>query len=321
MNNTEYIKAFTKESKKLGDSFRNLLHLYAIGSQRKATGSQKAKARIVKDTLLQKAKVLKKELQKITEQWVNDSIPKAAQRGYKQAMIEIEQIEAYAIKKSVKSPVKTSFTAKFGGIQKETTALLIQDSLIKSNSYLKTIADSVNMSLRKASLIASKDALLSEQLAVGRIQGETVRQLQRRIYNNLDITRDNRVLLINGNSWDAQSYANTFARTRTAEVADKALEESAKSAGFTLFQISRHSLKYPHDIYCTTLQGRIFATNKNEYGFKKITDVIMFTKKGRRVRGKWPPFHPNCRHSRSIVNTLAYTDSELKSLARNSRSV
>ena len=309
MNTTELITIYNKQSKKLADTMRQFLVVYGVGIQPQASTSARMKALRAKKKIKEQAETIEDVLNKASEQWAENAVVKAANSGFKQAQIEI-----------MKTRPERLANINFGGIQKKVTAVLIRDSIIKSNNYNGTIKPLINKALRVSKLTAKQDSVLSEQLAIGKVQGETIDQLSKRIVRNLSLDDGNRVMLINGKSWDGKAYARTFTRTRTAEASDIALGESAKAVGINTFKISYHPLKQPHDPYCTTLQGKVFASGKNKYGFPVITKVKINTKSGT-TRAKWPPFHPNCRHSRSIFDTIAYSENEIKAELSKSKTV
>ncbi len=129
------------------------------------------------------------------------------------------------------------------------------------------------------------DRNLTKILAQGVLEREAPAALSRRLMAELGLEKGDRVLLLNGQKWDATAYMNLVARTRTAEAANLGYAEESRSKGFEFVKMSKHSGVDKKDI-CYVLQGQVFALGPNDQGIPLLPP-------------EWglPPWHPNCLHT------------------------
>ena len=79
-------------------------------------------------------------------------------------------------------------------------------------------------------------------------------------------------------------YAELVARTKLAEVSTAGVVNTALKYGADLVQVSAHNTETEYDAW---FEGKIFSLSGNDPDFELAPDL--------------PPFHPNCKHSISIV--------------------
>jgi len=96
------------------------------------------------------------------------------------------------------------------------------------------------------------------------------------------------IVVINKNgkpiNYQLDTYAELVAKTKIREAQTEGTINMALSTGGDLVQVSSHNTKTPYD---AQFEGKIFSISGNSKDFPRAEDL--------------PPFHPNCRHSITVV--------------------
>jgi hypothetical protein len=183
-------------------------------------------------------------------------------------------------------------TVKFGGVNvpllarltRETSRDLYAASLSPPSYLRKSITQGQAIGLRFGQPV-KMDLSLTQALARGVLERATPRGLKQAVLNELGLSKGDRVLLLNGRTYDAGWYAETVARTRTAEANSDAKAEEMQTRGYKFIQTTAHAGVDPKDI-CYFLQGKVWALQENNLGIPLLPEEYGL-----------PPWHPNCVHT------------------------
>lgn len=149
----------------------------------------------------------------------------------------------------------------------------------------------------------SADARLTEGLTRSVLNQETVPQIRNRLLRELGLDKGDKIMLENGQQWDAQAYAELLARTRPAEAENQAKYDAAIAQGYEYIEMSYHKGVKEDDI-CFLLQGRVFAlAPNNPLGLPVLP-------------AEWglPPWHPNCLHTFGVWQPQFQTAAEIQAV-------
>ena len=190
---------------------------------------------------------------------------------------------------------------------------------------IEIIADNLTRDLSKAvNLIGRRyedliRRITIEETAKKLAQGRTIREMQRRLAEELRRNNINYVEYANGGKHGIKGYADMAARSTTAEAQNTAKTTQGKEWGYDLVRMTSHS---PTCEICAMYQGRVYAITK-EAANGKYKD-----KNGKPLRfpylydtafgGGYNTIHPNCLHRISIFPAQAYTKDELAEFSRRS---
>ena len=190
---------------------------------------------------------------------------------------------------------------------------------------INLIADNLTRDLNKAvNLIGRRyedmiRQITLEETAKKLSQGKTIREMQRRLADELRNHSLNYVEYADGKRHSVKSYADMAARSTTAEAQNTAKIVQGKAWGYDLVRMTSH---YPTCEVCAQFQGRVYALTK-EAANGKYKD-----KDGKPLRFPYlydtalsegyNTIHPNCRHRLSIFSPHAYTTEQLAEFSRKS---
>lgn len=164
-----------------------------------------------------------------------------------------------------------------GGLNRRAMALLMQnavDAMVSANHYF---GRHVQDSIRQIGLDA-----VAEKLSTG----QTIRQAQKRIVEQLTQDGMQAVVGTSGRKMRLETYAELVARTTTRETTNTATVDTARQWGNDLVKFTTH---YPTCEVCAPVQGRVFSISGQDQHFPALNSVPGFD------RG-FKTIHPNCRH-------------------------
>lgn len=245
-------------------------------------------------------------------------------RQVKEELDKLKQNSAETVLKLVQSSYK-----------KGLNSLLMDIKPLENRTYnlfsklnvgqIELIADNLTRDLNKAvNLIGRRyDDLIRritlEAAAKKLAQGRTIREMQRRLAEELRKNNINYVEYADGKKHSVAGYANMAARSTTAEAQNKAKTVQGAEWGYDLVRMTSH---FPTCEICAMYQDRVYATTK-EAANGKYKD-----KNGKLLRfpylydtafaDGYNTIHPNCRHRISIFPARAYTKDELTEFSRKS---
>jgi hypothetical protein len=260
--------AFGKGGRKFADALRRLLPLATLGS-----GPEADRARRI---LQAEADDLARQLGAAGSKWASSSARSEVLKGQRE--------------------IASQLGIKFGGAN-----LPLITKLANQNwELVKGPADSprafLNKALRDSQAVAAEraeswgqiditDSALNESLIRSAFRGSSPPQQARDLLKDLGLEKGDRILLSNGQQWEAQAYARLLSRTREMEALNLAKADALDQAGFEFIETSEHS-GVPDDDICSLLQGRVWALKENSLGIPVLPP-------------EWglPPWHPNCAHT------------------------
>lgn len=254
------------EGRKLAAVMRQLLPFVAMT---RGTATNQARAILTKS-----ADIAAFRLARGSNAWVNGpTLSQAVIKG---------QVEA-----------ATQVGIQFGGLNvrllarltNEVQADLLRVSASVPNMMQKSLMKSQALVVDKNFEIIPADGRLTESLIRSTLDGAAPREMSKRILNDLGLDKGSRILLLNGQSWDAEVYSRLVSRTRTMEALNEAKGEEYKAAGFEYIETSEHDVKDDTDI-CAFLQGKVWALGPNDVGIPMLPEEYGL-----------PPWHPNCSHT------------------------
>ena len=135
----------------------------------------------------------------------------------------------------------------------------------------------------KESTLVSAAPEINTAFLKGALRGETPALLKQRILKTLKMEKGDRVLLINGKTYEASQYAGLTARTTVMEALNLGKADELTRNGYQFIQTSEHGDVEDDDI-CAFLQGKVWALTPNSEGIPMLPYGL-------------PPWHPNCRHT------------------------
>lgn len=246
---------------------------------------------------------------------------------YRQVEEELDKLKknsSEAVKKLVQHSYKkglNSLLKDVEGVEKRNYNLFSglnagQIELIADN-LTRDLNNAVNLIGRRYDDLIRKVTL--ETTAKKLSQGQTIRQMQKQLAEELQKNNINYVEYADGKRHGIKDYANMAARSTTAEAQNKAKIVQGEDWGYDLVRMTKH---YPTCEICAMYQDRVYALTK-EAANGKYKD-----KNGKSLRlpylydtafaDGYDTIHPNCRHLISIFPARAYTLDELAEFSRRS---
>lgn len=179
------------------------------------------------------------------------------------------------------------------------------DITVLHSNAIKLITDDriVRLKVANASLQRSIKKVLTQKIATG----ETVQQTKKRIIEEIYGTNGDGRIEINGRTYDPARYAETVARTATAEISNTVALNEGKAVGSDLIKMTSHA---PTCSICAPLQGRVFTTNPERTDYPYIYDTAW--------RKGYNTVHPNCSHRFNTFIEELQTPKELEAIKKHS---
>lgn len=170
---------------------------------------------------------------------------------------------------------------QFNKIHKEAVLALVDDTQ-------RAFAESIQGVNRSATRLLGKAVReqITQQLALGKITGETLRHIKQNIVGIL--REEGLAALIDkgGRPWELDRYAEMLIRTKAVEARNRGLVNRFAENEYDLVQVSAHGA----DDVCGDWEGKILSVTGNTSDYPTVDEA--------EADGL---FHPNCRHA---INAL-----------------
>ena len=254
--------------------------------------------------------------------------------AYERSLLRQIQKELKKLKKSSKALVeqlikenyKTGLQNLIDDLLKDNTAPRLFNMFSELNiSQIELITQNANIDLNKAINIVGRrvqDAVREagvEATAEKLTTGQTIREMQKNLQDKLKQQNLIAVEYANGTKMPIEKYAETVARSTTAETQNKAKVIQGQDWGYDLVRFTEHS---PTCGVCSMYQGRVYALTKEAANgkykgskgqalhFPYLYDTALIS--------GYSTIHPNCRHRLSVLPAGAYTAAEMEDFSRKS---
>lgn len=162
------------------------------------------------------------------------------------------------------------------------------DALMQANHYFGRVAQD---RIRQITLDA-----VAEKLSTG----QTIREMQKRLVEELTAEGMQAVIGANGRQMRVESYAAMVARTTTREATNTATIDIGEQWGYDLVKFTTH---FPTCEVCAPVQGRVFSHSGKDPDFPPLGSVPGFNMGFKSI-------HPNCRHVLVITARHWWSDEE-----------
>lgn len=198
----------------------------------------------------------------------------------------------------------------FSGLNTSQIELITQNANIDLNKAINIVGRRVQDAVREAGVEATAEKLTT---------GQTVREMQKNLEKKLEQQNLTAVEYANGTKMPIEKYAETVARSTTAETQNKAKVIQGQDWGYDLVRFTEHS---PTCEVCSMYQGRVYALTKEAANgkykgskgqalhFPYLYDTALIS--------GYSTIHPNCRHRLSVLPAGAYTAAEMEEFSRKS---
>lgn len=198
----------------------------------------------------------------------------------------------------------------FSGLNTSQIELITQNANIDLNKSINIVGRRVQDAVREAGVEATAEKLTT---------GQTIREMQKNLEKKLEQQNLTAVEYANGTKMPIEKYAETVARSTTAETQNKAKVIQGQDWGYDLVRFTEHS---PTCEVCSMYQGRVYALTKEaangkykgskgqELHFPYLYDTALIS--------GYSTIHPNCRHRLSVLPAGAYTAAEMEEFSRKS---
>lgn len=254
--------------------------------------------------------------------------------AYERSLLRQIQKELKKLKKSSKALVeqlikenyKTGLQNLIDDLLKDNTVPRLFNMFSELNiSQIELITQNANIDLNKAINIVGRrvqDAVREagvEATAEKLTTGQTIREMQKNLQDKLKQQNLIAVEYANGTKMPIEKYAETVARSTTAETQNKAKVIQGQDWGYDLVRFTEHS---PTCGVCSMYQGRVYALTKEAANgkykgskgqalhFPYLYDTALIS--------GYSTIHPNCRHRLSVLPAGAYTAAEMEEFSRKS---
>lgn len=254
--------------------------------------------------------------------------------AYERSLLRQIQKELKKLKKSSKALVEQLIKENYKtGLQNLIDDLLKDDTAPRlfnmfsglNTSQIELITQNANIDLNKSINIVGRrmqDAVIEagiEATAEKLTTGQTIREMQKNLEKKLEQQNLTAVEYANGTKMPIEKYAETVARSTTAETQNKAKVIQGQDWGYDLVRFTEHS---PTCEVCSMYQGRVYALTKEaangkykgskgqELHFPYLYDTALIS--------GYSTIHPNCRHRLSVLPAGAYTAAEMEDFSRKS---
>lgn len=198
----------------------------------------------------------------------------------------------------------------FSGLNASQIELITQNANIDLNKAINIVGRRVQDAVREAGIEATAEKLTT---------GQTIREMQKNLQDKLKQQNLTAVEYANGTKMPIEKYAETVARSTTAETQNKAKVIQGQDWGYDLVRFTEHS---PTCEVCSMYQGRVYALTKEAANgkykgskgqalhFPYLYDTALIS--------GYSTIHPNCRHRLSVLPAGAYTAAEMEDFSRKS---
>ena len=269
--------------------------LVEIIQRKQAYGSATAYERSLLRQIQKELKKLKKSSKALVEQLVKEN--------YKTGLQSL-------IDDLIKDDTAPRLFNMFSGLNTSQIELITQNANIDLNKAINIVGRRVQDAVREAGIEATAEKLTT---------GQTIREIQKNLQDKLKQQNLTAVEYANGTKMPIEKYAETVARSTTAETQNKAKVIQGQDWGYDLVRFTEHS---PTCEVCSMYQGRVYALTKEAANgkykgskgqalhFPYLYDTALIS--------GYSTIHPNCRHRLSVLPAGAYTAAEMEDFSRKS---
>ena len=269
--------------------------LVEIIKRKQAYGSAAAYERSLLRQIQKELKKLKKSSKALVEQLIKEN--------YKTGLQNL-------IDDLLKDNTAPRLFNMFSGLNTSQIELIAQNANIDLNKSINIVGRRVQDAVRKAGIEATAEKLTT---------GQTIREMQKNLQDKLKQQNLTAVEYANGTKMPIEKYAETVARSTTAETQNKAKVIQGQDWGYDLVRFTEHS---PTCGVCSMYQGRVYALTKEAANgkykgskgqalhFPYLYDTALIS--------GYSTIHPNCRHRLSVLPAGAYTAAEMEEFSRKS---
>ena len=269
--------------------------LVEIIKRKQAYGSATAYERSLLRQIQKELKKLKKSSKALVEQLVKEN--------YKTGLQSL-------IDDLLKDNTAPRLFNMFSGLNISQIELITQNANIDLNKAINIVGRRVQDAVREAGVEATAEKLTT---------GQTIREMQKNLQDKLKQQNLIAVEYANGTKMPIEKYAETVARSTTAETQNKAKVIQGQDWGYDLVRFTEHS---PTCGVCSMYQGRVYALTKEAANgkykgskgqalhFPYLYDTALIS--------GYSTIHPNCRHRLSVLPAGAYTAAEMEEFSRKS---
>lgn len=269
--------------------------LVEIIKRKQAYGSATAYERSLLRQIQKELKKLKKSSKALVEQLIKEN--------YKTGLQSL-------IDDLLKDDTAPRLFNMFSGLNTSQIELITQNANIDLNKSINIVGRRVQDAVREAGVEATAEKLTT---------GQTVREMQKNLEKKLEQQNLTAVEYANGTKMPIEKYAETVARSTTAETQNKAKVIQGQDWGYDLVRFTEHS---PTCEVCSMYQGRVYALTKEAANgkykgskgqalhFPYLYDTALIS--------GYSTIHPNCRHRLSVLPAGAYTAAEMEEFSRKS---
>ena len=269
--------------------------LVEIIQRKQAYGSATAYERSLLRQIQKELKKLKKSSKALVEQLVKEN--------YKTGLQSL-------IDDLLKDNTAPRLFNMFSGLNTSQIELITQNANIDLNKSINIVGRRVQDAVREAGVEATAEKLTT---------GQTIREMQKNLEKKLEQQNLTAVEYANGTKMPIEKYAETVARSTTAETQNKAKVIQGQDWGYDLVRFTEHS---PTCEVCSMYQGRVYALTKEAANgkykgskgqalhFPYLYDTALIS--------GYSTIHPNCRHRLSVLPSGAYTAAEMEEFSRKS---
>ena len=269
--------------------------LVEIIKRKQTYGSATAYERSLLRQIQKELKKLKKSSKALVEQLVKEN--------YKTGLQSL-------IDDLIKDDTAPRLFNMFSGLNTSQIELITQNANIDLNKSINIVGRRMQDAVREASIGATAEKLTT---------GQTIREMQKNLQDKLKQQNLTAVEYANGTKMPIEKYAETVARSTTAETQNKAKVIQGQDWGYDLVRFTEHS---PTCEVCSMYQGRVYALTKEAANgkykgskgqalhFPYLYDTALIS--------GYSTIHPNCRHRLSVLPAGAYTAAEMEEFSRKS---
>ena len=269
--------------------------LVEIIQRKQAHGSAAAYERSLLRQIQKELKKLKKSSKALVEQLVKEN--------YKTGLQSL-------IDDLIKDDTAPRLFNMFSGLNTSQIELITQNANIDLNKSINIVGRRMQDAVREAGIEATAEKLTT---------GQTIREMQKNLQDKLKQQNLTAVEYANGTKMPIEKYAETVARSTTAETQNKAKVIQGQDWGYDLVRFTEHS---PTCEVCSMYQGRVYALTKEAANgkykgskgqalhFPYLYDTALIS--------GYSTIHPNCRHRLSVLPAGAYTVAEMEEFSRKS---
>lgn len=226
-----------------------------------------------KQALLSEINKVLATLQEQTEEWINKNIPVAYREGM--AAVNEEYAKQYA-KAGKKVPFE--YPTEFSVLNRKAISILVDNVTADFDAAINFVGRKIKDDIQKASVqvIADKTVLGS---TVKKTRDILAKQLSEQGVSAIKYIRNGKPAYMR-----LETYAETVARSTTAEATNTASITQVQAIGNDLVQMTSHSSSCP---ICMPLEGRVYSISGKTEGYPPLD---------RAYTGEYANIHPNCGH-------------------------